>query len=182
MSEERRSYDVNKPMSASRLIEMAVAVVITSVVSAGLASLITVKVLEESVDNLKASQDEIKGQLRELRRDFYRPAWPEREQGMELDWQDFREDLKNSLHTAGRRFEGTDTDPDDDWRRFTLAASAALAERRGRTLVGEISLVADQAEYSAPADLIYLKAPIWARSISSSPGTNAIPAGCRAPE
>lgn len=169
------TYDASKPFTGSRLIEMALAVLISSAVSAGLTAGITVSVMTERVANLQASQEEIKAQLRELRRDIYQPAWPERET-MDLIVEEVIADLKASLHSAARQFEGTQADDDADFKRILRAAGAALAQRRGRTKLGEITLVADEPRYTtAPADLLYLKAPLWGQGNRIKPWADDYP-------
>ena len=172
---DRRKYDIDQPVKGARLIELGIAVVLSSVISAGLTAMLTVNVMAERVANLQASQEEIKQQLRDLRRDFYRPAWPD-EATMELDVTEFITDLKQSLHSAARQFEGTQADEDADFKRLLRASAADLAELRGRTRLGEITLAAGEYRYtSAPADVIYIKAPLWGQGKRLDPWADNYP-------
>jgi hypothetical protein len=153
---------MSKPITGARLIEMGIAVLVSSVLSSALTATITVNVITERVAHLSESLDETREELRDLRRDIYRPAWPE-ESRMELSVSDLITDLKASLHSAARQFDGTQAEPDADYKRMIRAAAAAVAERRGRTKLGEITLEAGEYRYTTgvPADVLYLKAPLW---------------------
>ncbi len=68
-------------------------------------------------------------------------------------------DLKASLQDAASVF---DAGPDADFRRHLAAAALDFARVRPRTMVGSISLVADQGEYTAlPADFHLFKSALW---------------------
>ena len=67
-------------------------------------------------------------------------------------------DLKAILMDAAGKF----TAPSDaDFVRHLDIAALDLGRFRPRTLVGEITLVADQPNYPAPDDLLDVKLPIW---------------------
>jgi hypothetical protein len=59
-------------------------------------------------------------------------------------------DLKASLQDAAQVFTATD---DADYKRHLASAAADLGRVRPRVVLGTLTLVADQAEYDAPADL-----------------------------
>jgi len=166
-------------MSGPRLIEMVVVTLFSAGISGMVVGYGTLRVLETEISYLRVSLDEARQEIKQLRRDLYRPYndpdtyLPRTE--MPVTFSDFRDDLVSSLHTAATRFEGTDADPDDDFKRFTLAATAALAERRGRTLIGSVDLVADQAEYTAPADLIRINAALWGAAHGIEPWDDRYP-------
>jgi len=67
-------------------------------------------------------------------------------------------DLKASLLDAANSFTSTN---DADFIRHLTIAALDLARFRPRTLLGSLSLVADQFAYSAPADIVATKYPIW---------------------
>ena len=70
-------------------------------------------------------------------------------------------DLKAALLSSTSVFTAAD---DADHIRHLNAAAADLGRVRPRTLVGTITVVADQNEYEAPADLVDVKVPIWGRA------------------
>lgn len=65
-------------------------------------------------------------------------------------------DLRGILMDAASKF--TDDEPLE--RHLDLAA-LDMGRVRRRTLIGEITLVANQPDYDAPADLIEVKFPLW---------------------
>lgn len=65
-------------------------------------------------------------------------------------------ELQQMLHEAGHRLTAANK---GDFQRFIRMAATDLAHVRPRTLVASLTLVADQAEYPAPADLVAVKAP-----------------------
>lgn len=67
-------------------------------------------------------------------------------------------DLKASLHDAASVFVAAN---DGDFERHINVASLELARFRPRTLVGSITLVADQPDYDAPSDISEFKSSLW---------------------
>lgn len=71
---------------------------------------------------------------------------------------DLAADLKVSLRDAGETFTAADN---ADFKRHLAAAAQAFGEKRPRTLLGSITLVAEQALYDAPANLRRIKSHLW---------------------
>lgn len=67
-------------------------------------------------------------------------------------------DLKASLPGSDVIFNAAS---DADYIRHLDMAALDFGRLRPRTLVGSVTLVADQAEYDAPADMQALKFPLW---------------------
>lgn len=77
---------------------------------------------------------------------------------MSMDRASLRDDLKASLHESGKAF----TDP-DDFDRFLDRAAQDLPRRRPLTLTAELTLKANQREYTpVPADLVRPVFTRWA--------------------
>ena len=163
-------------MTGGRLVELVLAVVVSGLISGGMTGYITMRVIENDLQHLRSSHEELKQEFWELRREFYSPAW-HREQSMEqLDLPDLIEELRATLHGAAKYFTGTEDDADYDLRRLLTVAAADLATRRGRTLIGEVQLEAGRFRYEdLPADLIYIKTPIWGHDKSIEPWADNYP-------
>lgn len=67
-------------------------------------------------------------------------------------------DLKASLNDAASVFTAA---TDGDFKRQLAAAALAFGAKRPRTMVGTITLVADQPQYDAPADFQGFKSSLW---------------------
>jgi hypothetical protein len=67
-------------------------------------------------------------------------------------------DLKASLNEAASVFTAAS---DADFKRQLAAAAVAFGAKRPRTLVGSITLVAEQAQYDPPAGLQGVKSHLW---------------------
>lgn len=67
-------------------------------------------------------------------------------------------DLRAMLGDAAAKFTAAG---DADFTRHLDLAAFDLGRFRPRTLVGTLSLVADQPNYAAPADLVRVKYPLW---------------------
>lgn len=67
-------------------------------------------------------------------------------------------DLKASLLDAATVFKAP---ADADFVRHLEHAALDLGRKRPRTLVGEVTLVADTPNYPVPADLLQIKLPLW---------------------
>lgn len=65
--------------------------------------------------------------------------------------------LRESLMDAASSF----ADNDADFERHIDVAAADMHRVRPRTLIGELSLVADQGEYAAPVDMVRFKSALW---------------------
>ncbi len=65
--------------------------------------------------------------------------------------------LRESLMDAASSF----ADNDADFERHIDVAAADMHRVRPRTLIGELSLVADQGEYAAPLDMARFKSALW---------------------
>jgi hypothetical protein len=71
---------------------------------------------------------------------------------------DLVDDLKASIQDAAKIFTAA---ADGDLKRHLKAAALDFARKRPRTLVGTLTLVADQAQYDAPVDLAAFKSHLW---------------------
>lgn len=67
-------------------------------------------------------------------------------------------ELQASLHDAANVFTAPN---DDDFHRLLDIAALDIGRVSHRTLIGEVTLIADQAYYQAPADMLMFKSPIW---------------------
>lgn len=67
-------------------------------------------------------------------------------------------DLKASLQDAADVFTAAD---DADFKRHLKHAALDFVRVRPRTLLGELTLTADEALYALPADLHCFKSPLW---------------------
>lgn len=65
--------------------------------------------------------------------------------------------LRESLMDAAASF----ADNDADFERHLDTAAADLHRVRPRTLIGDLSLIADQGEYAAPVDMARFKSALW---------------------
>lgn len=75
-------------------------------------------------------------------------------------------DLKASLRDAATTFTAA---ADADFVRHLDKAAADSHRVRPRTLIGEVSLLAGEGEYAAPADILRFKSAIWGVRGASSP-------------
>ena len=153
-------------LTGGRLVEMIIVALVAALIGGAVTAIATVGVLKEQVQQLQASQHELREEVRELRRDIYRPFIP----GASMSPLELIQELRASLHSAAEFFHGTpetsegagDADPDADFKRHLIAAAADLGERRGHTLLGEVELQAGVNQYTGlPPDLVYIKTPIW---------------------
>lgn len=67
-------------------------------------------------------------------------------------------DLAESLHDTASIFTAEDG---ADFRRHIDAAAQDMGKVRPRTLLGTITLVADQQAYAAPGDILIFKSALW---------------------
>jgi len=67
-------------------------------------------------------------------------------------------DLKASIQDAATAFTAAG---DADFRRHLAAASHRLGRKRPRAMAGALALVADQAQYTAPAGFIAYQSHLW---------------------
>lgn len=67
-------------------------------------------------------------------------------------------DLKASLQDAAKVFTATN---DADFSRHLDAAALDMGRVRPRTMLGTVTLVAEQFNYTAPADLLSYKSDLW---------------------
>lgn len=67
-------------------------------------------------------------------------------------------DFKASLNDAANVFTAAS---DADFKRHLAAAALAFCSKRPRTLVGTLTLIAEQAQYDAPAGLHAPKSHLW---------------------
>ena len=81
-------------------------------------------------------------------------------------------DLKASLQDAAHVFIAT---ADADFIRHLDAAALDFTRVRPRTLLGEITIVADQFNYAAPADLLTYKSALWGVNRYSQPWEKSWP-------
>jgi len=75
-------------------------------------------------------------------------------------------DLKASLQDSSQFFTAAS---DADYKRHLNAAALDFGRKRGRTLVGSLTLVADQAGYDAPASYVAFKSSLWGVAPIASP-------------
>lgn len=75
-----------------------------------------------------------------------------------LSRSDLVADLKASLHDSVKVFA---TANDDDFNRHLDVAALELSSKRPRTMLGTLTLVADQFDYPAPADFYVYKSALW---------------------
>lgn len=75
-------------------------------------------------------------------------------------------DLKASLQDSSAFFSAA---ADADYVRQLNAAALDFGRKRNRTLVGAINLVAEQAAYAAPADIVAFKSGLWGIAPRSAP-------------
>lgn len=71
---------------------------------------------------------------------------------------DLVSDLRASLNNSASMFTAA---ADADFKRHLKAAALAFCAKRSRTLVGSVTLVADQPEYDVPADFAGFKSSLW---------------------
>lgn len=71
---------------------------------------------------------------------------------------DLIEDLKGILNDSQEKFKAAD---DADFIRHLDVAAHDMGRVRRRTRIGSVTLVADQNNYAAPADILFPKIPIW---------------------
>lgn len=155
----------DKHLTGGRLVELIAVALVAAIIGGAVTAIATVGVLKEQVRTLQTSQDALREEVRELRRDLYRPFVP----GGAMNPIELIAELKASLHSAADFFHGTpesepeagDGDPDSDFKRHLIAATGDLASRRGHTLLGKLHLEPGRAHYTPPADLLYVKTPIW---------------------
>lgn len=67
-------------------------------------------------------------------------------------------DLKASLQDASKVFTAAN---DSDFERHLSASALDMSSKRPRTLLGTVTLIADQFNYAAPADLLSYKSDLW---------------------
>ncbi len=79
---------------------------------------------------------------------------------------DLAADLKASLQDSASVFTAA---ADADFKRHLAVAALALGEKRPRTLVGTLALVADQADYDAPALFLAYKSHLWGIAPRAAP-------------
>lgn len=71
---------------------------------------------------------------------------------------DLKADLKLSLQDAAKVFTAAN---DADFDRHLDAAALDMGRVRPRTMLGSLTLVADQFDYAAPADFLSFKSYLW---------------------
>lgn len=74
-------------------------------------------------------------------------------------------DLKASLRDAAATFTAA---AEADFVRHLDKAAADMHRVKPRTLIGEITLIAGEGEYDAPADLVRFKSAIWGMGVSTT--------------
>lgn len=79
---------------------------------------------------------------------------------------DLVEDFKSSIQDAKLAFTAAS---DADYKRILKVAALDFHRKRGRTLVGSITLVADQARYSLPASFAAFKSSLWGIAPTRAP-------------
>jgi len=158
-----------------RIAEGVTIALLAGVIAAAAATWTTGQVLSTRMDTQEEQLKELRIELRELRRDIYRPPYPGTgPRGTTLmptvAVTDLITDLKASLHSSASFFPGTDADADADYRRHLDIAQRALATDRPRIRIGEITLQAGIGDYSTlPVDLLEVRSPLWGASKGIKP-------------
>jgi hypothetical protein len=75
-----------------------------------------------------------------------------------MNMADLAADLKASILDAAGMFTAA---ADADFQRHLKKAAEDFGRSRPLVRTGSITVVADQAEYAAPSDLVQIKAPLW---------------------
>lgn len=83
-----------------------------------------------------------------------------------LSMVDLVADLKASLQDSAAVFSAAG---DSDFERHLNTAAQAFNRARPRMLAGSVTLVADQADYTAPADLHAVSTPLWGQQPKKLP-------------
>ncbi|MFW6340653.1 MAG: hypothetical protein ACOC0Q_07275 [Wenzhouxiangella sp.] len=177
MSNGDGKYNGQHLISGGRLVELVVVALVSAAISGGITAFVATAVLQEQLANLKESQDHLRRELQELRRDIYRPAWPgPGESTMQIEPTELLTELRASLHDAAQYFHGTETNPDADLERHLIAAAADLAERRGITHLAELEIEAGVSRYTGlPTDIVYIKTLLWGSQERTMPWSDSHP-------
>ena len=80
--------------------------------------------------------------------------------------EDLVTDLEASLHEAKSVFESPD---DAHMKRMLNVAALDMGRVRPRTMLGSITLVAEQDAYTAPVDLLLFKSALWGNGRAAQP-------------
>lgn len=148
--------------SFRRLLE-GVLIALAAAVCASMASTwATAKVLEHRLDAQAADIKELRDEVREMRRDLYRPRSGATEETMNFTSLTTR--LTDSLHDAARVFDAGDFD-----RHVNVALRAMALEKRPLRRAATLYLVANQSDYAAPADLVRVERLHWENGCSRQP-------------
>ena len=173
MRQPDTKYPGGSLISGGRLVELVLVAVTSAAISGGITALVATSVLKEQLSSQQRAIEDMRQELRELRRDIYRPAWPDDRLGM--DPTDLLTELRASLMDSAQYFEGTEADPDADFRRHLRTAAAEVGSRRGYTLLAEVQLEPDQALYPAPDDLLYISTALWGQNKRIMPWADNYP-------
>ncbi|MFW6339514.1 MAG: hypothetical protein ACOC0Q_01455 [Wenzhouxiangella sp.] len=173
-------YNGSSLISGGRLVELVIVALVSAAISGGITAFVATAVLQEQLASLKESQENLSRELRELRRDIYRPAWPRENTMQAISPADLIAELRASLLDSAQYFQGTPgdpdatpdpvpADPDADFRRHLQTAAADLGKRRGMTLLAEVQIEAGRALYDLPADALYVTTPLWGTETRPTP-------------
>jgi len=119
-------------------------------------------VLESRLNAQGAQIELLRDEVREMRRDLYRPRSNLWENAMLLS--DLTARLQSSLNDAASVFEA-----DDFTRHVNVALRAMALHKRPLRRVSTLDLVADQWDYAAPADLVRVERLHWTNQHAREP-------------
>ena len=161
MSTPDSKYPGQSLISGGRLVELVLVAVCSAAISGGITAMVATSVLKEQLSSQQRAIEDMRQELRELRRDIYRPAWPEDRFMPGINPTDLLSELRASLMDSAQYFQGQEADPDADCRRHLRLAAAEVGSRRGFTLLADVELTPGQALYPVPADILYVQTPLW---------------------
>lgn len=169
MSQPDSKYPGSSLISGGRLVELVLVAVTSAAFSGGITALVATSVLKEQLVSQQRAIEDMRLELRELRRDIYRPAWPEDRRMPGIDPTELIGELRASLMDSAQYFQGTpadedasiEADPDADFRRHLRLAAADYGRLKGHTLLAEVEIAPGQALYPVPADILHVQTPLW---------------------
>lgn len=147
-------------LNTRRVFEGLLIAALTAILTASASAWATTKVLSERMERQRVDIEELKRDIRDLRRDLYRP----RMEPSEMLLSELTTELENSLHDAGETFE-----PDDFRRHVRIALRDMALTKRPRELYAPLDLEAGKRSYPAPADLATAIGLDWLNGHSREP-------------
>jgi hypothetical protein len=153
-------------LNTRRVFEGLLIAALTAILTASASAWATTKVLSERMERQRVDIEELKREIRDMRRDLYRP----RLESSDVLLSDLTTELKDSLHDAGEVFETTDFQ-----RHVRIALRDMALHKRPRELYAPLTLEAGQRTYPAPADLASVIGLDWVSERSREPWHNDYP-------